>query len=663
MEDLFLAPTDEFIKSASGVELPEDPNQWPQEILQEFYKQVPYISEYRPDVQMDRVDAEKKYGFGHIAVSSKSEVPMNGSPAGAAAANVRTVRIPVIVKDGVLEPFDVMVTEDSKMLPLTETRLRQALFRPQMFDVTAQTPGDHSLVGQLYPPFRQNYGMGGNGSVVSTGMDGGGGGKLASLLAVVTQEVREEDLQKVAEVLADERVAALALSNKFATAGALRHLANASPTQEKNASARSREISWSPDVFQVSRTAPGTYVVKTASHSEWDPQERVLDRGTLVREYGVKLALDVDTAGAVTAATGNTVAGTSDLNDVDSIRDYGLYKVRTVEGDEVVGYVFPNLLDIDGTPLPLALFTNGTAAAVQGDIIGVRAGDGMALPQGGQPRGYGVFYRLLPNGKAEATIPLDIQASISMGGEVAFQAKTFDGAQVEVVGFQPNIQQLTLVDNKVLVPESYRWLPLNKANEVTLLSTEQPVDTKQAAARYGSSVTVRAGGFGSYSVSGYPVEKLASYATEDLSLNETLFLLGGLGVDMGYAQAKLAEAAQWSHPTEVRVGRHLHEQASVKIASEEDMPVHKMCLVKEALAIPDPLAVDAVLSLNFLNPENFHSFLEALPLLDAAQGKMCELLVATRLGLRDVPQAALENALRSIEQVIEGLRLIAFQKN
>jgi hypothetical protein len=42
---------------------------------------------------------------------------------------------------------------------------------------------------------------------------------------------------------------------------------------------------------------------------------------------------------------------------------------------------------------------------------------------------------------------------------------------------------------------------------------------------------------------------------------------------------------------------------------------------------------------------------------------MCELLVASRLGLRDVPPSALEKAIRSVEEVIEGLKVMAFQKN
>jgi hypothetical protein len=82
---------------------------------------------------------------------------------------------------------------------------------------------------------------------------------------------------------------------------------------------------------------------------------------------------------------------------------------------------------------------------------------------------------------------------------------------------------------------------------------------------------------------------------------------------------------------------------------------------KEAAVIPDPVAVDSVLSLGFLNPENVSAFVGYLPTLDEAQRRMCELLVGARLGLRELSDGALERAIRALEDVIEGLKIIAFQ--
>ena len=68
MEPLFVESSITFEKSASEVALPEDPNAWPNEILQEMFKQVPYIADFEPHVVMDRIDGERGYGFGHVEV-------------------------------------------------------------------------------------------------------------------------------------------------------------------------------------------------------------------------------------------------------------------------------------------------------------------------------------------------------------------------------------------------------------------------------------------------------------------------------------------------------------------------------------------------------------------------------------------------------------------
>jgi hypothetical protein len=159
--DLFIDSDLAFEKQAMQVALSEDPNGWPHEVLQELYKQAPYIADFEPHVEMERVEGEQGYGLGHVAISNQSETQGPVTPEAQESIGVRAVRIPIIIKDGMLEPFDLLITDDSKVQPLTEDRLRAAIFRPQAFDVTSRTPGDQSMVGQLYPPYRQSYGFGG----------------------------------------------------------------------------------------------------------------------------------------------------------------------------------------------------------------------------------------------------------------------------------------------------------------------------------------------------------------------------------------------------------------------------------------------------------------------------------------------------------------------
>jgi hypothetical protein len=118
-------------------------------VLQELFKQVPYIADFQPHVTMQKVDSERGYGLGQIEIANKSEAQLGTDEAMMDAAGIRSVRVPVVIKGNKLSPFDLLVNDVSKVLPLTESRLRQSLFRPQLFDVTSQTPGDQSMIGQL----------------------------------------------------------------------------------------------------------------------------------------------------------------------------------------------------------------------------------------------------------------------------------------------------------------------------------------------------------------------------------------------------------------------------------------------------------------------------------------------------------------------------------
>lgn len=736
--DLFIEPTP-VEKTAAEVALSEDPNGWPNEILQELYKQVPYVSDFEPTVIMDRVDAERGYGFGHVEVMNKTEIQRGASQEGMEAAGVRQVRIPVVVREHMLQPFDVLVTDDSKMLPLTEMRLRQAVFRPQAFDITGRTPGDMSMIGQLYPPYRQNYGFGGGGATMSVGMgkesakvaaarermrkvavsyqwvmDKARSGaakaspsrlkgfadkmdaaatrnfklhnqrgsdlaraaertvehtKKASLLETILPTVNEADYIAFFDELKDPGLQAAYIKNAHATAPALSKLASCVPvTIEKTASTLPDLIR--PTVAQVRRGDDG-YVLKTASHRFWAPLYQNIDRGELVRRFGEKVALATDTNGAVTMVEGAQDAVDPEADRPELIHDFGLYKVQDSEGRELVGFVLPNLIDLDGAALPLALFTNGSQAATQGEIVGVRSGEGTSLPSSDTPSGNGCFYQVLPNGKAQATIPMSIQGGLGEGetGD-SLLAETFDGRQVELHLGQPNLERITEGPNgDVMVPAAMKWLPLGAADEVELVSDPTLFGKAEEAKEAGIAIEIRAGGLDNFSLSGMPLDKLASAEKDFLSTDDVLFVLGGFGIDPAAAIPKLAQAYAQSRPMRVYASR------GIKLASEqvkeahirggealEKLPNLKQNLVKEAASIPDPMAVDTVLSLGFINPENLTSFVSSLPRIEEAQNKLCELLMAARLGLQEIPTSPLERAIHAVEEVLEGLKVLAFQR-
>ena len=733
---------------------------------------MPYIANFTPNVEMVKVDAERGYALGYVDVMNKTELQPSTPPDALEAAGVQRVRIPIIVRDRKLQPFDIVLTEKNKMLPLTEERLSQAIFRPQTFDITSRSPGDMSIVGDLYPPYRQNFGMGGGGSTsMGMGKQGSAGrgpitlssieelrasykeaplqaragfekwasektallaeaaaqkektalgkllgelvkkttdpqrmanisrlttsrgaqlaaqggeaakkglkyttvgnvaaqrmAKMGSLLERILPTINDSDYQKFASVVGQPEVRALMTMNSVGCRGALETLSQfQGGALQKRAAAIPHSIT--PDVVQIVATDEG-YVVKTARHDVWAPHTYLADRGRVVRDFGAKVALAADQNGAVTVVEGGTAQEAPEAG-ASAITTAGIYQVETLDGQPLEGWVIPNLLELDGTPMPIALFTNGAQMAVQGEIAGAPSGAEVPLTEG-PVQGHGCFVRQGPQG-LEATIPLEVHATLSNEGEVLLSTSTYDGRPVDVA-IQPNIQQIVMAPNgHVLIPEDFRWMPL-QGEATALVGSAGDVGKTAAAVRsLAGSVVLRAGDASNLSIAGPLVEKVAAEEREFIDVDQAMFLLGGLGVDPQHAAMKIAHALTYHKPVEVRCGRPIKtagelrgEAKTAALKTLAALPVLRRELFKEAAAIPDPVAVDTVLSLGFINPENLTHFISFLPVLDDAQSKMCELLLGARLGARDLPVGPLEKSIRATEEVIRGLKVMAFAQN
>ena len=73
--------------------------------------------------------------------------------------------------------------------------------------------------------------------------------------------------------------------------------------------------------------------------------------------------------------------------------------------------------------------------------------------------------------------------------------------------------------------------------------------------------------------------------------------------------------------------------------------------------------VDAALSLGFVNSENVHKFVESMPRLKEAVSMLSKLLIAARLGMSNIPEAATTSAIQNILKVIEGLKKLGLMKS
>ena len=157
MDDLYLDQPTEFEKEAGyAARLSEEAENWPQEINSELMKQLPYLSDYDVNVNLDRVETNRGFAFGYADVANRTERPEIEHD----EAGLPHIRVPLIVSDRALKPFATFLDGD-KVMPMNEDRVREVLFNPATFDISAGPPRDPSLVEPLMPPQRSGIGMGG----------------------------------------------------------------------------------------------------------------------------------------------------------------------------------------------------------------------------------------------------------------------------------------------------------------------------------------------------------------------------------------------------------------------------------------------------------------------------------------------------------------------
>src|SRR5512143_3910943 len=82
----------------------EEPDNWPMELTNELYKQLPYLSDYDVNVNLDRVEPQRGFAFGWADVHNKTERPEQEH----AEVGLPHVRIPLVVQEHMVRPFATM---------------------------------------------------------------------------------------------------------------------------------------------------------------------------------------------------------------------------------------------------------------------------------------------------------------------------------------------------------------------------------------------------------------------------------------------------------------------------------------------------------------------------------------------------------------------------
>ena len=649
--------TDELEKIAvPSVSLPADVDRWPEEIVAQLHRQVPFASAYDVTVTLRTVDKESLYAHGWVTLTTKILRP-DKQRVGEVDANRRQptvgrrqVLVPLIVNAGRLAPMDVFYA-GKKVFPLTKRRVERALFRPDLFDIQTVPPAVSSWSG------RTAFGRGG----LSIGR--AGGYKFAHALA---HTISPGQLEGWTTMLSTNPMTKTAVLACPAVATFLTKLAVAAAGSRVTTVDQVYQ-SIPPTAIQLSYV-DGHYRLKTANRRFYQPRVVDLDRRQALKLAGADLVHAVDVGGPQTRTL--EAGGADPAPDVHmaQVVESGRYRVRTPVGQELTGRVFVNVFDFDGRRQPFIVFTGADGAdrvgAVQpgfvGHLVDKRGEDADGVGNvDEQAEGFGLFVKTHPQtGEVVAYGPTTVITTVDLPEGRGYRVELFDG-RVKTLVYTDGVAWPTSVDNQVLIPNDFRWWAVGRL--ITLAET--PDQAKKIAGVEDVYRRVRVwGGPTSFSFDGPCVDKLAHADRHDLDVGQAEFLAATLGWQPHDFHRKTADRLSIGRAVMIDACLPISLSEETKMAAALSYAVKvkavdglRVDLIKLASTVGDPDCVDAMLSLNFLTPENLEIFIGYKDELDQASQRLAELLWAVRVGLSPVPEGALRKGIDAIEKVITGL--------
>lgn len=635
-----------------GGELPQNMAEWEARIRDEWLKVAPYAWDYPTQIVLSELGKPGSgTGFGHILVTSKTALPPGkGTGQMGASFGVRTAKIPIIIDEFRLAPLDMIKTEEGAVLPLNEQRLGQALFRPTAYDIPGKSEASEVFGNPVYPPHRE---------------------KGAALLGAVADTVHADQIAQVDALLRKDAGLREVVLSTPCTRSYVEQLANIEPQRPLDKTAALSLVR--PDVVKVTSLGGDKYRVKQASRKAWSfDGQIVVDRKVITDNFGDEMAKEADAKGMVIIIRGSghspsVVGDDPPLGEMESM--------GPAHAGGMMGWVLPRILRVlTGDKSSQRLFTDGDHYGMQ-ESIGARPADAKetpALQVHDMPKGTGVFCWDGEDGESVCTEPLEaVSRQTNSESRDEYGCRTLDGREVTVV-LSPMTESIASGGGKVLVPQRAKWISIgDKMVKLPTVAEQNTTDQAKAAA-CGCTVTHENGTF---RFDGAPLRKLGRL--QGLSPSDALFTCGLLGFDKEGGMRALARAHKYTQvklagvqpPVLLEELRQAADQSAMdKMAApgwqevEQDITLvasTSRSLFKTAASLGDPESVDALLTLGFLNIDNVSRFITYIPYLEGAQKKMGILLLASRLGLSEMPQDHLSRAFFALEQILAGLRRLS----
>ena len=697
MENLF--SEDPQFRRVQYKKLSDNVREWQQEIAALVAEKLPRDLNLSVVVMFQKVDDEKGYAVGSAIASDNS--------------TGNSIGIPVIVKSWHLAPVDLFFKEN-KVYPMTDDNLAKVFYQSSLgVGLAPVTPtpnmADDSYAETRVPPMGGKYSYSAPFSMI---------GSISGTLGAEDLRLFKTAVQAEPRLMAAyHRRGTSSLLNKIAAeapkateqdacnkerASEVFTIKKDGPNQYRLFSAPD-EV-YDPVMISTDRQGMKRYLEMRKSEL-WDYEQDALNN---IDQYGHFTVIPPEPVYGkeVDGPTGSGVDGSGSyganlgvhrnawvfdpLQDdriVRTVDKFGRYGVKDADGVLAKGWIIPNVVDFDGASKPIKLFLGKNLAAMQGRIAGIALNDDANVSLQTDRADTGKIGTLVyrEGEKIFATVPFQVTSvtvfkNLRGLGIIDYQGKpanliispNIDGIVAVSPGQRTSLGPLLgpgknyIVSAKMFFVRMPRLCPVSEGpDDFKRVATEwldkNPIKVAMANGRYifkGGAVSAYAR-LGHRKTAGVGAEKL-SFDFNSLARHEAEFLLGywGLGSE------KVAEVLdkvkdhirlEVHHLRFPRVG-YTEKTASPKVQAFVDSvrsPIVE--LVKCAASIDDAQAADAVLSLGFVNNENIVRFASAKPMLEEVSEMLAKLLLASRLGMEDIPEENVRAALGHIQKILSGL--------
>jgi len=693
MDNLF--SEDPQFRRVQYKKLSDNVREWQQEIAAIVAEKLPTNMGLTVEVVFQTVDDEKGYATGSAIAKDSS--------------NSRQVGIPVIVKSWHLAPIDLFFRE-GKLHFLTDDNLAKVFFHNSAgtgIAPRAKPPmmADDSFAEMRNPPLGGKYSYSSPISAIEL---------IGGTIGAEDIQILKEALAKNPDVLSGfHRRKTVSVLEKYAeeapkpseqdrlnkerTLGVF--------TVKKDSPNEYRLYSSNDQVFDpvmVSTDRQGLKNFLDMRKAElWDYESDPLSSIDQCGHFTVKpprspYGEEVDgPAGDAALGKHRSPWVFDPLQDdrlVKTIEKFGRYGVRDSDGVLAKGWVLPNVVDFNGSSRPIKLFLGKALASMQGRIAGIPLNDDadVSLKADSPDTGKTGVLVYRDGERILSTVPFQVTAVTVYKNLRSLSVTDYKGTPANLI-LSPNVNGIVkLTDNKnselgPLLGPGANYIVSAKMFFVRMprlcAVSQNPEDFKKIAlsefdlnpvkiAMANGQYVFRGGQVGKYSgaarqgmAEAAHSVKTASFDYQSLPRYQAEFLLASWGLPMD----KTAEVLDG---VKSRIGLEVHHLNFPPVSGEEKTASGKIelrkyahslrapigDLLKLAASIDDAQAVDSILSLGFINDENINRFASASSMLWETSNMLAKLLLASRLGMNDIPEEACRSALSHLQKVIDGLR-------